>query len=70
MHYTLPDKNKQSHEDQPQLQLEIYPIEWYYESHTYEPEMHMPSSYEVDFEIKEIDLRQDDTCKRVIIIDM
>ena len=70
MNYIPYDKNKRSKEDQPQLQLEIYPLEWYYSMPADDSGLYVPSSYEVDFTVKEVNLDHDSSCKRVIIIDM
>ena len=68
--YIPRNEKEKMYEDQPQLQLEIYPLEWNYpmteeDSHQYEIR-----SYEVDFVVKEVDICQDSEGKRVIIIDM
>ena len=70
-HYYIPwYREEEACEDQPQLQLEIYPPEWYIRQREIEEKTVVPATYEIDYSINQNDANEDIPCERVIIIDM
>jgi len=63
-------REEETRDEQPQLQLEIYPPEWYLRQSEIKEKPETPTTYEIDYSIDQNDVNEDTPCERVIIIDM